>query len=295
MVVMRQTKLKFLLLMCIFGGLGPAIKIIGLPSTVTAALRAWIAALTLILFMLITKRKIDKTELKKCLRPMLICGVFLAGDWIGLFESYNYTSIACATACYYVAPLLVLFGSALFFRERVTQKHTLCAFVSFAGMILISGVVRNGFTGSDTLQGITWALSGAISYAVVVLINKKYSEYDPLLRTTIQLVSTTVLMTVYVLLRTDLTTLHTSALGIVVLLILGVGMTAIPYVLYFNWIVALPARTVAMFSYADPVVAVLISIFIMHEAVTILEVLGILMIVGASMVSEIGKRGQSCE
>ena len=40
-------KLAFLLLMALFGGLGPLVRAIGLPSSVTACLRAWISAAAL--------------------------------------------------------------------------------------------------------------------------------------------------------------------------------------------------------------------------------------------------------
>ena len=40
------SKLQFLLVMCLFGCLGPLVRAIGLPSAVTACLRAWRSAVS---------------------------------------------------------------------------------------------------------------------------------------------------------------------------------------------------------------------------------------------------------
>ena len=43
-------KIRFVLLMALFGLLGPLVRAIGLPSPVTACLRAWVSAVSLIAF-----------------------------------------------------------------------------------------------------------------------------------------------------------------------------------------------------------------------------------------------------
>ena len=72
------------------------------------------------------------------------------------------------------------------------------------------------------------------------------------------------------------------------LLLLGVGLTAIPYILYFSLIVRIPARSVAIFSYADPVMAVLLSMFLLGEKMTLFGLVGTVLIIGAAMISELG-------
>ena len=76
--------------------------------------------------------------------------------------------------------------------------------------------------------------------------------------------------------------------GAVLLLLLGVGLTAIPYIIYFSLIVRIPARSVAIFSYADPVMAVLLSMFLLGETMTLFGLVGTMLIIGAAMISELG-------
>lgn len=279
-------KIYYLLLMALFGCLGPVVRAIGLPSVVTACLRAWISSLALIGYLGISKHKIDKEEIKGYLLPMGVCGVFLFGDWFGLFMSYQYTTIATATVCYYIVPILVLIGSLAILRERFRIKHLICALIAFAGMFFVSGVLPNGFGDTD-IRGPLFALLGAVSYAAVVLINKKYPKGDPMVRTAIQLLVAAVFTTPYVCLTTDFSELDFTWRTVGLLLLLGVIMTAVTYIWYFSLILQIPSRTVAIFSYADPVVAVLISVFFMSEPMSIYGIIGTLMIIGAAVVSEI--------
>ena len=49
---------------------------------------------------------------------------------------------------------------------------------------------------------------------------------------------------------------------------------------------ALRAQTIAIFSYIDPVIAILLSVTVLHEPFTILSAVGSVLILGAAFVSE---------
>ena len=281
-------KLAFLLLMALFGGLGPLVRAIGLPSSVTACLRAWISAAALGAFLLVSRRRVDRAETRRTLVPMLLSGVLIGLDWIGLFASYGYTTIATATVCYYIAPIVVLLGAAPLLRERFTLRHLLCALAAFVGMVFVSGVAETGFAAAD-VRGPLFALFGALAYAGVVLINKKYPGGDSLVRTAIQLAAAALLTTPYVLL-TERAPISLTPKGVALLLLLGVVLTAIAYIAYFTLIVHIPSRTVAIFSYADPLVAVLISVFFLGEGMSVFGMIGTALIIGAALLSELGGR-----
>ncbi|MDO4488655.1 MAG: EamA family transporter [Eubacteriales bacterium] len=263
------------------------VKAISLPSAVIVALRAWISSIALILFVILTKRKIDRETFKSYVLPMSMCGIFMAIDWIGLFEAYNYTTVAISTVCYYMQPIMVVIGSALLLKEKFTIKHVICAITAFIGMFFVSGVLSGKAPTVAELKGIGFALLGAVSYAAIVLTNKKNPQGDPVVKTAIQLFVAAILTTPYILLSYDVTTLSIDLKGIILLLILGIFITAIPYIIFFNTITKIPARTVAIFSYADPVVAVLLSIFVMGEPMTVFGLIGSVLIIGAALVSEL--------
>ena len=49
---------------------------------------------------------------------------------------------------------------------------------------------------------------------------------------------------------------------------------------------ALRAQTIAIFSYIDPVIAILLSVTVLHEPFSILSAVGSVLILGAAFVSE---------
>ena len=174
MEMSRVTKLKieFLLLMCSYGCLGLVVRGIHLPTVVIVWARALISSAALLLFMLLRRRN-HWQDCKKMILPMLISGVFLAIDWIGLFASYRYTTIATTTLCYYIVPVLVMLGAVLFLGEKLSARQIVCITVAFIGMFFVSGVAENGLPGLSEIKGVLLALLGAVGYASVILINKK--------------------------------------------------------------------------------------------------------------------------
>ena len=52
----------------------------------------------------------------------------------------------------------------------------------------------------------------------------------------------------------------------------------------------LPAQTVALFSYLDPVVAILLSALLLHEAMGVAGAVGAVLVLGATLISELPER-----
>ena len=71
------------------------------------------------------------------------------------------------------------------------------------------------------------------------------------------------------------------------LLVVGVVHTGLTYYLYFSSVKELPSETVAIYSYIDPVFAVLLSVFLLGETMTVQGTVGAVLILGACIVSEI--------
>jgi len=279
----NKAKISFFILMATFGCMGPIVKAISLPSIAIVCLRAWISAIFLIVFVILTKR--FPKEGISGYKPMIFSGVLIAGDWLGLFVAYNYTTVASATVCYYTAPIILTIGSALFLNEKLSIKHVICIILSFAGLALISGVRE--FEGA---KGLLFSMIGATCYAAIILINKKYPEGDPIIRTTIQLFVAAVFTTPYVLATTDFSSVVISSKDVILLLILGVFLTGIAYIFYFSLITVLSSKSVAICSYADPLVSVIVSVAFMHEPITVFGITGTVLIIFSSLFSEIESR-----
>lgn len=275
---------QIVLSMLIFGTIGLFRRWIPFPSSVVALARSVIGLLFLLAVRALRHDPVDRAAVKKNLWRLLIPGAFLGINWICLFEAYNYTSVAAATMCYYMAPVFIILLSPLVFGERITLRKGLCAAVAVFGMVLVSDVLTTGLHGA---KGLTFGLVAAALYAAIVIINRTLRDISGEDRTVIQFAVSAAVMLPYVLLTEDVTALRFTPSVTALLLIVGIVHTGIAYVLYFGSIAHVPAQTAAILSYLDPVVAVLLSLLVLKEPMSVTAMIGAALVIGAMIVSEL--------
>ena len=286
----RSSLWGFVISMTLFGTIGLFVKYIPLSSSLIALSRALIGFLFLAAMMLVQKKKLMVSVIRKNILPLTLSGVFLGFNWILLFESYRYTSVAVSTLCYYLAPLLVVLLSPLVLKEKLTRRKILCVAASLVGMVFISGILQaSTFTAKD-FTGILLGLAAAVLYAAIMILNKKISGLSGYERTVFQLGLSAMVLIPYCLFTCDFVSVDLNAVQIILLVIVGVIHTGLTYFLYFGAMDHLPSQTVAMLSYIDPVIAVLISVFILAEPMKLLDIPGAVLILGAAIVSELPER-----
>lgn len=283
---------KLIISMVLFGTIGVFVRGIPLPSSMIALMRSVIGMCFLLVIILFRKRPVDLTAVRKNLFWLLISGVFLGCNWILLFDSYRYTSIAVSTLCYYMAPILVILLSPLLLKERLTVRKILCIVIALAGMIFISGVPENQPLQQGEGRGVLLGLGAAVLYAGIMLINQKMGPIDAFDKTVIQLGISAIILLPYCLLtvQADISDFSIPVVGLI--LLVGTVHTGLTYCLYFGSMGALPGQTVAILSYIDPVVAVLCSVLILHEPMQPTEAIGTVLVLGAAVISELPARSK---
>ena len=280
---------KLTLSMVIFGTIGVFRRYIPLPSSLVAMSRGLIGMLFLLLVMLLRRGGMNRTAVRRKLGLLCLSGAAIGVNWILLFEAYNYTSVATATLCYYLAPMFVILASPLVVGERLTAKKLICVLAALLGMVFVSGVLETG-GGSSDLKGVLLGLGAAVLYASVVLMNKQLGDVPAYDRTIVQLGSSAAVLLPYVLLTEDMGALTFTPGTIGLLLVVGIVHTGIAYALYFGSLMQLKAQTAAILSYIDPVVAVLLSALVLREHMSLLSGLGAVLVLGAAVVSELPSR-----
>ena len=280
---------KLTLSMVIFGTIGIFRRYIPLPSSLVAMTRGLTGMLFLLLVMVLRKRGMNRTAVRRKLGLLCLSGAAIGVNWILLFEAYNYTSVATATLCYYLAPMFVILASPLVVGERLTAKKLICVLTALLGMVFVSGVLESG-GGSSDLRGVLLGLGAAVLYASVVLMNKQLGDVPAYDRTIVQLGSSAAVLLPYVLLTEDMGALTFTPGTIGLLLVVGIVHTGIAYALYFGSLMQLKAQTAAILSYIDPVVAVLLSALVLREHMSLLSGLGAVLVLGAAVVSELPSR-----
>ena len=159
--------------------------------------------------------------------------------------------------------------------------------VALIGMVLVSDILRVGFSDLSELKGVFLGLGAAVLYATVILLNKKLKDISAYDRTVVQLSAAFAVLVPYVFLTEDVTAISPTPLSIILLLVVGVIHTGLAYALYFGSMDKLPAQTVALYSYIDPILAVLLSALFLKETMSIGGVIGAILILGATMASEL--------
>lgn len=278
---------RFLLItsMAMFGTLGLFVRNIPVSSGELALYRAALAAVLIGLFLLITKQKIPFASIKKELPLLLVSGVAMGINWIFLFEAYKYTTVSVATLSYYFAPVIVTIVCPLLFREKLTGKQIICFVMSTLGLVLITGI-GDLSSGSDFI-GILFGLGAAVFYASVVLLNKFIKKVEGIHRTFLQFLAAAVVLFPYVMGTGGATLGNLNAVGWVNLLIVGLVHTGLTYCMYFTSLKELPGQKAAILSYIDPLVAVLISVTLLGETMTLWQAVGGIMILGFTLWNEI--------
>jgi RarD protein len=281
--------LMFISSMVIYGTIGIFRRYIPLSSGLLSFTRGLLGAASLFIFTYRTKG-----GLKKRLRGipaskiavLALCGVILGVNWIFLFEAFNYTTVAIATLCAYFQPIIVILLSPLIFRERLTPLRLGCAGAAIAGMVLLSGAFGQELPPTHS-KGVALGLAAALCYATIVILNKKLTGVDGYDRTVIQLGSATLALLPYLLLTKGFSGVQLDGRAVLMLLIVGLVHTGFAYGLYFGSVEHLRAQSVAILSYLDPAVALLVSVTILKEPMSLLSLAGAVLIIGAALCSEL--------
>ena len=283
-------RLMLIASMAIFGTLGPFVRNIPVSSGELALYRALLAAILLVFFLIVTGQKIPFKKIKREVPLLLASGIAMGINWILLFEAYKYTTVSVATLSYYFAPVIVTVVCPILFKEKLTVKQIVCFIMSTFGLVMITGVADSG--GESNMKGIMFGLGAAFFYASVVLFNKFIRNVDGIHRTFLQFIAAILVLLPYVIFTSGITLGGMNTKGWVNLLIVGLIHTGITYCMYFSSLKELPGQKAAILSYIDPLVAVVISVTVLGETMTLWQIIGGALILGFTLWNEISPKNK---
>ena len=241
-------------------------------------------------YLLVTKQKMELSGMRRELILLIISGIAMGFNWILLFEAYKYTTVSVATLSYYAAPVIITLVSTLLFREEMTKRKLLCFVMSTLGILLIT-ISGGGMSGKGTDHvGILFGLGAAVLYATVVLLNKFIKNVGGIQRTFLQFAAAAVTLFPYVMMTGGMHSGELKGAGLVLLLIVGLVHTGVAYCMYFSSLQHVPGQEAAVLSYIDPLVAVILSVSVLREPMSALQVIGGAMILGFTLLNELPEK-----
>lgn len=282
---MKSAKLQLIAAMLIFGSIPIFVRSLPFTSAQIAIARGIVGSAFLFVYGVLLKRAVSWERIRPNLPILLASGAALGFNWILLFQAYRYTSVSNATIGYYFAPVIVMFLSPWVLKEPLNALKAGCILAALAGMVCIAGV-GGGAAGGTGLLGIALALGAAALYATIVLLNKFLRGVSGIESSLMQLGLSALALLPYVMFTDGLPFASMTLPSGLLLLLVGVLHTGFVYLLYFSVLQKLPGQTVAVYSYIDPVSAILMSALFLGESLTAMQMLGGALVLGATFVNE---------
>lgn len=272
-----QAAIQLTISMAIFGSVGFFTIQTGIPAEELVFVRCICATLFLGGLWLITKSYKTEQWSRKEVIQTIICGVFLVFNWVFLFKAFNEMEISLAISIYNLAPIFVLILGGIFLKERLTIPAILAIVVCFLGSILIVEVQQVDSLHLLWNEGFIYAMLSAICYAMTMFVGRGVKHLSTYALTFVQTIVGIVIL--FPMVQFDVFHGLTTSNW---LYILGTGFihTGFVYYLFFNSIRNLSTLLVSALVFVDPLVAILLDIWILDFRPTMTQILGMLFIFG---------------
>lgn len=250
----------------------------GFDSMQIVAVRAWTTVVLLGLYLLLadrTKFKVKLADWWCFVGTGLVSVVFFNFCY---FKAITLTSLSVAAVLLYTAPAFVTVFSALLFREKITRIKVLSLISTFVGCALVSNITAG--IGSLNLRGILLGLGAGLGYALYSIFSRFALQkgYHPLT------------ISFYTFLIAAVGTLPFAGRAVSAMqsigtlwfcLLFGLITTVLPYITYTSGLDKMQNSQAAIIASIEPVTATLLGVIVFGEAMTLPEIAGVLLVLGA--------------
>lgn len=279
---MRRDYVKYILALLLFGSNGVVSSYIDLNSYEIVFFRTLIGGLFLVAAFLLSRGKFQAIRDRRRFIYLFLSGMAMGANWMFLYEGYRQIGVGLATLASYFGPVIVMALSPLVFRERLKATKVLGILAAFCGMVLVD---------FDALadSGLSWGLAcgffAAVMYAVLILCNKKAAGVTGLENALWQLVGAFVVVSVFLVCREGFS-ISVPRASILPILLLGVVNTGVGCYLYFSGVGGLPAQSVAICGYLEPLSTLVFSTLCLQEQLSLIQMVGAVLILGGAAFGE---------
>jgi drug/metabolite transporter (DMT)-like permease len=219
-------------------------------------------------------------------------GVFFATDLILWHHAISQVGAGLATVLGNTQVVVVPLAAWLFLRERPSARVAISVPVVLIGVVLISGVIGSGAYGENPLLGVIFGLLTGLAYGGFILVQRganadQRRPASPLFDATL---STAVITLAVGLPLGEIELVPTwPAHGW--LLLLALGIQVVGWLLISISLPRLPAAVTSVVLTIQPVASVLLGVWILSEAPSALQLLGVAFIIAGLLLATVRVRG----
>ena len=286
---LTRVRMGYIAAVLLYGTVGLVVRFVNLPSEVIVLFRGAFGALSVLAYMLLRGRSPDVAAIRTNLRWLLAGGVCLGLNWVFLFAAYVHTTVAMASLCNYMAPIILIAVSPVAFGEKVGPKRAACVVFAFVGIALVSNLPALA-SGGVNVVGLALGMLAAVTFVGVVFCNRHLHDIESLDRVVIQLsVSAMVVLPYALAVNGGLPLVGLDVRSWLLLALLCVVQTGAAYIFYFGAMGTLPVLEISLLGYIEPVTSVLCSALVLGESLGAIGWAGAALVIAAAAAGEVIK------
>ena len=275
----RRAVISVNIAVLLFGLAGLCAKWIQLPAVAISFGRVLFSSMALGIFMLVRKQRFLIDDRKDLL--LLICaGAILGLHWWSLLQSVQLSTVAIGTIMFSSFPLFLTFLEPLLLRRKPEGRNVFFSVLILIGVLI---TVPEFSLENHRFLGILTGLLSALAYAILTIMNKRFSEtYSGTVIAFWEQATATVILLPFVIGAR----VQPSGSDLALLLFLGVITTALAHTLFITGLRTLPVQLAGICSSMETVYGILFATLLLGEIPTVREVLGAVIIIGAVIAAQ---------
>ncbi len=260
----------------------------GLSPENIVAIRSFGAAVVLFIIFAVKDKSLLKIELKD-IRYFIGTGIisFVFFNWC-LFTSMNECSAAIAVVLLYTAPVFVTLMSAVLFKEKMTKIKIAALILTVIGCMCVTGVVGGKING--TLFGVICGIGSGVFYALYSIFGRYALEKYSAVTVTVYTFIFAAIGSIPLIEPSSLINGLSNTTAIISAILIVLVSTVSPFLLYTKGLTGVESGTASILATAEPAVGVIVSVFILHQPINLISVIGVFLILGAVISLNFNKR-----
>jgi drug/metabolite transporter (DMT)-like permease len=274
---------KYITALLLFGSNGIVASYILLNSYEIVFSRTLIGSAFLMLIFILSRQKVQFWKNRTHSLYLVISGVAMGASWMFLYEAYAQIGVSLATLAYYCGPVVVMMLSPMLFKEKMTWAKLVGFLAVIIGMVCVNGQALSAGRNS---WGLTCGILAAVTYAFMVIFNKKAVSITGLENSLWQLVTSFIIVAIFLGLKQGFS-IRIEPGNLAPILLLGVVNTGLGCYFYFSSIGDLPVQSVAICGYLEPLSALVFSAVFLGESLSLVQIAGAALILGGAAFGEL--------
>jgi chloramphenicol-sensitive protein RarD len=207
----------------------------------------------------------------------VISSLLLSANWFFFIYVMNHISVKAASFAYLVCPIITTVLAFFILKEKLSAVQWVSVLLSIFSCVLLS---YNNF------NDVFYSIVVAATYAMYLVLQKKFAGVDRFLLLTVQLIITSVILLPFYPGYSGPLPGETSFYGYI--FIIAVGFTIIPMLLNLFALKGISSSTLGVLLYINPIIGFLLAAFYYGEEITSRQIVAYSLIAVSIIIFNIG-------